>query len=449
MKILVMGWANFNGKAGGGGIHNAQITSLLPRFGFEVIYSPYLNTLMQLQYNSNLANEYYNTIKLMEKKGVSIPSIVYSLIESNDGYKNKYSEDRRKAKLKYRVQEIAKRRISYLFPGYSLYNDGIKSLAMKLIREVGNVQYIMNTSEFPSDFVYISSKLKKPIYHVIHHNPFLFYPSTLKVMSKLAFRSLFSIKNLTWLIDLYNITKYITKFYYNSLIEQELPLSFIWVNPASYISFKRTMDLNKGHIKNYFIYPANAICPLTSKYKTYDKEPYLVFGGYLSLQKGLYDLPIILKYLKNRIDDNILLTGRSSIKMEKQVDRLKQIYPKIKLIGYVEERERLFEIFAKAKALIYPTHLDGYSLTILESLGVGTPVVAYGIPELAHIYKKVRAIRLVKEFDFKSFAEEIVRLSKNDNKEELFNDEYTKDFIKLHSSWENVAGQYAKILNTS
>ena len=445
MKVLIIGWANFNGSGGGSRIHTAQITSLLPKFGFEVIYSPYPSTLMQLQHNDDLAIEYYNTMKLMEKKGVSIPSIVYSLIENNDRYNNKLDEDHKKA-LKYRVQEIAKRRISYLLPDHFLYSDSIVDLAKKLIREASGVHYIINAiGELPiHEFVYISSRLKKPTYHVMHHNPFLPYFHILKLTSRLAPDYFNNIKNLIWLPDLYNITK----FYYNNLIKQA-SLSFIWINPASYISFKRTIDLNKDHIKNYFLYPANAICPLTSKYKTYDKEPYLVFGGHLDSQKGLYDLPMILKYLKNRIDDDILLTGHSSIESTKQVDRLKQIYPKIKLIGYVKERERLFEIFSKAKTLIYPTHLDGYSLTILESLGVGTPVVAYGIPELVHVYKKVRAVRLVKEFDFKSFAEEIVKLSKNDNTEELFSDEYTKDFIKLHSSWENVAEQYAKILGNT
>ena len=95
---------------------------------------------------------------------------------------------------------------------------------------------------------------------------------------------------------------------------------------------------------------------------------------------------------------------------------------------------------SSAKVMIYPSHSDAYSIAILQALAMNTMVVAYDIPGLS-IYKNIKAVRLVNEFDYKRMAYEAISMLKMDT-ENIF-DENTKKFIEKHS-WNNVADQYKK-----
>lgn len=187
---------------------------------------------------------------------------------------------------------------------------------------------------------------------------------------------------------------------------------------------------------------------LAPKYKSYKKDDYLIFGGHFDVYKGLYDLPQILKYLArdSNTQRKVIITWIRRRKVRKVARKIKEFYPHAEFLGFIESKQELYRLYSGAKALIYPSHMDGYSLTILDSLGTATPVVAYGIPELVYLYRNVRPVRLVREFDFQTFARELARLAEMDDTKELFDDEKTQEFIRLHSSWDGVAEQYARIL---
>jgi glycosyltransferase involved in cell wall biosynthesis len=105
----------------------------------------------------------------------------------------------------------------------------------------------------------------------------------------------------------------------------------------------------------------------------------------------------------------------------------------------ISEEEK-FEILSKAKALVLPTHQESFSVTILESLAVGTPVITYDLPSLTSIYK-FKPIFFVKEFDVVGIikkAKEIIGMNEKQI-EEMFSDEKLNKFLELHSSWDNVA----------
>jgi len=55
------------------------------------------------------------------------------------------------------------------------------------------------------------------------------------------------------------------------------------------------------------------------------------------------------------------------------------------LAGFLP-KEKYYETLARARALVYPSHSDSFSLVILESLAVGTPVVTYDIPGPRSVY---------------------------------------------------------------
>jgi len=115
------------------------------------------------------------------------------------------------------------------------------------------------------------------------------------------------------------------------------------------------------------------------------------------------------------------------------------------LTGFLP-REKYYETLARARALVYLSCSDSLSAVILESLAVGTPVVAYDIPGPRSVYGGLPAVRFVREFDRGAMAEEAVRLAKMPEEERrgLVDDERVTSFLDDHSSWDVVAERLAE-----
>ena len=97
----------------------------------------------------------------------------------------------------------------------------------------------------------------------------------------------------------------------------------------------------------------------------------------------------------------------------------------------------------KVPEVDYAYSMNGFSfsLVVLESLALGTIVVAYNIPAIREVYGGISAVYTVQEGDIKSMAEEtikVLRMSENEYRDKHENPK-TKSFLKLHSSWESVA----------
>ena len=95
---------------------------------------------------------------------------------------------------------------------------------------------------------------------------------------------------------------------------------------------------------------------------------------------------------------------------------------------------------SRAKALVLPSHQESFSVTILEALAVGTPVIAYDLPSLTLLYR-FKPVFFVRESDIASMiikAKELIKLN-NKEIENMFSDDKLEEFLRMHSSWDNVA----------
>lgn len=116
--------------------------------------------------------------------------------------------------------------------------------------------------------------------------------------------------------------------------------------------------------------------------------------------------------------------------------------------GYLTSREELFNMVSEARCMIYPTHEDSFSLAILESITVGTPVVAYDIPGPKSVYSGLSAVKFVEEYNIKLMATEVTKiLTMNDDEYNslIFNDKMDK-FIEKHTDWDLVVERYYRDL---
>jgi len=59
---------------------------------------------------------------------------------------------------------------------------------------------------------------------------------------------------------------------------------------------------------------------------------------------------------------------------------------------------------------VYPSHEDSFSLVVLESLALGTMVVAYDIPAIREVYGDL--VYTVQEGDINSMARGVIKVLK-------------------------------------
>ncbi|HEY7460460.1 MAG TPA: glycosyltransferase family 4 protein [Gemmatimonadota bacterium] len=111
----------------------------------------------------------------------------------------------------------------------------------------------------------------------------------------------------------------------------------------------------------------------------YGLEPkgYLLFAGRLSPEKGCHTL--LEAYLGSRTSMPLVFAGGSIDKKYEQVLR-SQAPERVRFLGYVDSAA-LGELYAHAYLFVLPSFLEGLSLSLLEAMSYGCPVVASDIPE--------------------------------------------------------------------
>jgi len=182
----------------------------------------------------------------------------------------------------------------------------------------------------------------------------------------------------------------------------------------------------------------------TIKYRTKDKEDYMVFFARLVETKGVTELPLIMKYITSQIKDaKLYIFGKFSDKSYENyvMNLIKKLNLEnnIKFLGFLKDEDK-YKIVSKARLLIYPTHEDANPFVILESIAVGTPVVSYSLPGPYSVFKDLTAVRFVKEFDIKGMANEAIKILKMKDEDyyDLIYNEKVDKFIEKRKGWDKI-----------
>jgi glycosyltransferase involved in cell wall biosynthesis len=81
----------------------------------------------------------------------------------------------------------------------------------------------------------------------------------------------------------------------------------------------------------------------------------------------------------------------------------------IEYLGRVSEEE-LIALVKASTVVLYPSHLDSFSLVVLESLACGTPVIAYSIEPIRVHYAEAASVLKIPEGDVKCMANSVLSL---------------------------------------
>jgi len=192
--------------------------------------------------------------------------------------------------------------------------------------------------------------------------------------------------------------------------------------------------------------PANAFDPILLRYRKEPRnEPVAVFYGRLTPEKGIYDLLYTWRYVNGWCPKAKLKVIGSFPKESYRrafFNTTKKLGLKnVEYLGYISQRNSLWKEVSKAKALLYPSHRDAFPLVILESLAMGLTVIAYDTPAIRSVYKGLPAVFTAKEGSIGALAKHVIKVLTMDSEKlnELHESIEMRRFLKLHSSWSNVA----------
>ena len=286
---------------------------------------------------------------------------------------------------------------------------------------------------------YIAKKLNVPILKVLHNEPF----RTLKWFG----RGYMHVDGLYGLIeDFYVFIEHrLTKAIYELVMKENLLRGIASVSqvPIYYSGIDKIAKRYGAKLRIYRY--GNAFNKdLIYKYRNvHDKKNYLVFFGRLTPAKGVWDL---IKVAKQLSDTDVLVFGPISDRIKDKF--LRNLPNNVKYVGY-RPIDELYDYVSHAKALIYPSHIDSFSLVVLETLALGTSVIAYDIPAIRLIYSGLKPVHIVREYDIRGLVQEARKLINMDINEYVkeHEDEHTRKFLEEHSSWNNVAQETLDFIN--
>lgn len=154
-------------------------------------------------------------------------------------------------------------------------------------------------------------------------------------------------------------------------------------------------------------------CSNTNRYNSHGKN--VLFLGMITKRKGAFDLIDAVKIIDERIpkDIHFLLCGfDEDSKAKSYVDEL-SLQHRVLFPGWVgnEEKENLFK---DTRLCVLPSYFEGLSMTVIESIAHGIPIVTTNISTMSEILGD--DIHLIEPGDVSDLAETIYELIVNDSK---------------------------------
>lgn len=139
-----------------------------------------------------------------------------------------------------------------------------------------------------------------------------------------------------------------------------------------------------------------------------------VFLGRLNPSKGIFDLPPIWKKVTEKLPQaRLAIIGGGSktitVKLTAELEA-HGLHDNVDLLGYLET-ERIYALMKRARIFVFPSHEEGFGISIVEAMACGTPVVAWNLP----VYKELfgGTITTIPLRNQQAFAEAIYTLLRN------------------------------------
>jgi glycosyltransferase involved in cell wall biosynthesis len=312
------------------------------------------------------------------------------------------------------------------------------------LKEIGSYDIVYSHHECLDTSMlaqHIAEKYHIPFIILLHNEP---YRSVWRILKIRSIRSFGDVAALLPVLNL-NVS---TWFVYRRICSSPCFREFLAISPSPLILATLTT------VRHTILKPANAfrseILPLSGK-NLPEKEDFALFASRFEEEKGIFELLYLWKLIHEKLPGmKLVVYGNSSDetleKFRNLINHL-SLEESVSVQGYMHEEKAFFDTVAKARVLLHPSHSDGFSMIILESLALHTPVVAYDLPAFTYYYKEFQAVELVPEWDRDAFCRAaVVVMSNNEEYEGYLNESTLRSFIRDHSSWEDVAQNEREVI---
>lgn len=188
-------------------------------------------------------------------------------------------------------------------------------------------------------------------------------------------------------------------------------------------------------------------CPEENAYNINAKN--IVYFGVMRREKGVYDLINAIKMINDQLskETKVILCGNDLEGDILEVIEKAGLKERFKLPGWVSGKEKE-EIYHNAMIDVLPSYYEGLSMTVLEAMALGIPVITTDISTMPEVLGENGI--LVNPGDYKDLSKAIMSLLNSDNlrmtaSKEEFN-RATKMFSKEIFINKTLA-QYTSLLN--
>lgn len=206
-------------------------------------------------------------------------------------------------------------------------------------------------------------------------------------------------------------------------------------------------------IKNYrfdknkiIINPCGIDLEYFQKIKAEKKPLQACFIARLAPSKGIFDLAAIWSEVIKKLPEaklKIIGGGNDEVK-----DKLKTSFEEagiadsVEILGFLEN-DKAYKILKESAVFVFPSHEEGFGIAIAEAFACSVPVIAWNLP----VYSEVFASGYVAAEigDYKKFADSIVDLIKNQDKNQKLAKQGEKVVQKYH--WDEISAAEKKIIN--
>ena len=158
-------------------------------------------------------------------------------------------------------------------------------------------------------------------------------------------------------------------------------------------------------------YPFVQIEPL-NKGKIYD----IVFFARVTKDKGIGDLLEALSKLRDvgKIY-SLLVIGNGQLEFYKELASRLNISNQIIWAGFLETQQQVHELVSQSSITVLPTYHDMIPGTIIESLFLKIPVIAYDVGSIHELNSQHNIVELVEKFNIEELAKKIDLFLVNSN----------------------------------
>lgn len=176
-----------------------------------------------------------------------------------------------------------------------------------------------------------------------------------------------------------------------------------------------------------------------------NKGDYLLFLGRINIkQKGLDLLLNSLSLIKGQ-KINLIIAGEGSLNEVNELQTLAKknnIIDKIKFIGKVVGKEKI-NLISNAFCMVMPSRYEGMSLSALEAIALGKPIVCFNIDGFRWLTAEKHVLK-ANAYDINEYANLLKKLI---NDESLYKNlsNNSKQFAQQYS-WDNTIKKYEQLI---